>query len=157
MRRSSYGLHVRTRELQQVPPQAVAAPPTRAAVHWEWALVVPALALIVVGVWLTRGRRDDIEEQRRIRRLQALAGKEGPGGVLAGFQAWKLTLREPTRMVVGASSILMGYHIGAWVMPARWQPLSVPLERWWIVVLIVVLAVGGSLLMDRWQARTEPR
>ncbi len=56
-------------------------------------------------------------------------------------------------MVVGASSILLGYHVAAWAMPVRWQPLSVPLERWWIVALVVVVGVGGSVWMDRWQGR----
>lgn len=98
-----------------------------------------------------------MEEQRRVKRLQDLAGKLSPGGPMSVLRAWKLGLREPTRMVVGASSILMGYHIAAWVLPARWQPLSVPLERWWMVALVVGLAVGGSLWMDRWQARADPR
>lgn len=64
-----------------------------------------------------------------------------------------MRLREPTRMAVGVSSVFWGYHVIAWLAPERWRPLSVPQDRWWMVVLVVVFAVGGSLWMDRWQAR----
>lgn len=123
--------------------------------EWTWLLVAPALFFVALGVWLTRGRRDDVEEERRKQRLEVLAGKELGMKFWDRARDWRMSLREPTRMVVGVSSVFFGYHVIAWVTPDRWRPLSVPQDRWWIVVVVVVCAVAGSLWMDRLQARSD--
>jgi hypothetical protein len=115
--------------------------------HPEWLLLAPAVVLIVVGVWLTRGRREDYEEERRVRRLEELGGKEAGRGWYARAKAWRMGLGEPTRMAAGLSSVLLGYHIVAWV--TGWKLLAAPVERWWVVVLVVVVAVVASVGMDR--------
>ncbi len=121
--------------------------------EWSWLLLGPAVLAVAFGVWMTRGRRDDVEEERRTQRLEVLAGKQHAMSMLSRARDWRMGLREPTRMGVGVSSVFLGYHVIAWVAPDRWRPLSVPQDRWWIVVLVVACAIGGSLLMDKWQAR----
>lgn len=134
-----------------------AAPPGPGAgdtmFEWSWLLLGPAVLAVAFGVWMTRGRRDDVEEERRTQRLEVLAGKQHAMSMLWRARDWRMGLREPTQMGVGVSSVFLGYHVIAWVAPDRWRPLSVPQDRWWIVVLVVTCAIGGSLLMDKWQAR----
>jgi hypothetical protein len=132
--------------------------------HMPWAevlLVVPALVLAAVGVWLMRGRRLDLQEEARIDRLSEVRGDPLPttsmGRVWQSAQQWRRTLREPTRLVLGVSALLLGYHLSAWVLPSTWMPFRVPEHRWWILVLGVLLAVSGSLAMDRWERRESRR
>ncbi len=110
------------------------------------------MVLIVFGVWLIKGKRDVLDEQRRLERMQALAGAAPATGWRDRAKAWKLRLAEPTRLVFGLASAITGYHLAAWVLPDAWSPMHVPLEKWWILAVSVVAAVGGTVWVDRWEA-----
>ncbi|MFO0831359.1 MAG: hypothetical protein U0637_05875 [Phycisphaerales bacterium] len=131
-------------------PDAVPA----ASIHWNWLLLGPAVVLVVVGVWLTRGRREEFEEERRVRRLEVLGGKESAQAWYARAKEWRMRLSDPTRMVVGLSAVLLGYHVVAWTTSDRL--LAVPVERWWVLALLILVGVGASLGMDRKQRGALP-
>lgn len=58
-------------------------------------------------------------------------------------------LSEPTRLVVALCLVVVGYHIAAYASPAAWFPLKIPVERWWIMALGVLVAISGAILSDR--------
>ena len=60
---------------------------------------------------------------------------------------------NPTRLTLGLCGLIIGYHVMAWSMPDGWLALRVPVTRWWAVVLVAALALGGSLLADRLDGR----
>lgn len=78
-----------------------------------------------IGLWVLGGRAD-LDTARTLRRLS-----------------------KASRAVVGLSLMIAGYHVAAYVSPSGWLPLRVPLERAWIMGLVMVVGVGLSLVMDR--------
>ncbi|MBX3402868.1 MAG: hypothetical protein KF699_05575 [Phycisphaeraceae bacterium] len=59
------------------------------------------------------------------------------------------SLSLPTRMVIGVSMLVLGYHLAVWALPAGMTNVRVPRERWWVVALGVAAAIGGSCVLDR--------
>ena len=59
----------------------------------------------------------------------------------------------PTRLTVGMTCLFVGYHAVVWSVPAGWSALAVPLDRWWIVVGIGVLALLGAVLGEWLEGR----
>ncbi len=64
-------------------------------------------------------------------------------------QPWAGRLTEPTRLTLGVAAMVAGYHIASYMAPEEWLDLCVPRERWWMLVLGLLAAVGGSLWVDR--------
>ncbi len=56
---------------------------------------------------------------------------------------------EATRLLVGLSALIAGYHLVVWALPASETSLQFPRERWWALVAIGVLVIWGSVIMDR--------
>lgn len=83
------------------------------------------------------------------------------GGVLviAGFVAFAFrrfsVRRTPTRLVLGMSMLLLGWHLIMWSLPAKWTLLSVPADRWWMLVVGLVLAVAGTMAADVLESRDD--
>lgn len=94
--------------------------------------VVAGVACGILGLWMLRNAKRDVRAPAD--------GAEASGAERAGLTA-------PTRMTVGITAILVGYHLVAWSVP---RPMfGVPVDRWWIVACVAVLAVVGALVADR--------
>lgn len=64
---------------------------------------------------------------------------------------------QATGLAVSFSSILIGYHLLAWILPPDWLQLRVPIERWWMLVAGTAVAIGSSWLIDRSETPDEWR
>lgn len=80
----------------------------------------------------------------------AIVMAAGLAAIRAGRQGRRVS---PTRLTAGVCGLILGYHIAAWSMPPDWLTLRVPFSRWWVVAVVVVTAMGGSLLADRLERR----
>lgn len=87
--------------------------------------IAAGLLLVGAGLWLQR-RRVDPEK-----------GEPGRG------------LSNASRAAVGISLMVAGYHVAAYVSPDRWFSLKVPLDRAWLLGVVLVVVVGASLLLDK--------
>lgn len=117
-----------------------------------WVIVAMYIAGIVlagVGLWMIRSRAYEPEKPGEV----PMVGNLDTRGVYARARAWVGELTAPTRYAVGLSAIALGYHLVAWASPPAWFPVSVPIERWWLVVIGVVLTIGGALFGDRIERR----
>ena len=86
-----------------------------------------------------------------------LGAAVGAAVVIAG--AWLLrepsagarraSLSVPTRMALGLTLLVLGYHVAAWSLPDSWTPMKVPLERWWMLAAGAGAMIGSSVAMDR--------
>lgn len=57
-------------------------------------------------------------------------------------------MSHPTRLVVGVSLMLLGYHGASWLAPPTWMPLRLPPDLWWVLVVGVGVSLAGSGLSD---------
>lgn len=83
------------------------------------------------------------------------AGREGqpaksPTGVLESMLG---RTSVSTRAAIGLSLLVLGYHLAAYALPTGWLWLKVPAERLWILGLVIAVAVGGSIVLDRVEER----
>lgn len=76
----------------------------------------------------------------------------GAGLVAFGFRRTAIQ-RTPSRLVLGLSLMLLGYHIAMWSLPAGMRSVSIPPDRWWLLILGVALALGGTVLTDSIERR----
>lgn len=67
----------------------------------------------------------------------------------SGPRYWGCAFPLPTRLVIGVSMLVLGYHLAVWALPAGSTNLRVPRERWWAVALGVAGAIGASCVLDR--------
>jgi hypothetical protein len=103
---------------------------------------VLALVLIPLGVWMLWGGRDF--EQKPLD--DDLHPTPPPRTRLHGFRE---SLSRSSRTTLGLSSLIIAYHALAYTQP-HVNLIQVPIERWWVLVLGVLIAVWSSLAMDRW-------
>ncbi|HYE63315.1 MAG TPA: hypothetical protein VD997_15090 [Phycisphaerales bacterium] len=64
------------------------------------------------------------------------------------LHAFRATLTRATRTAFGLCSLITAWHAIAWTHP-KVHLLHVPLDRWWVLALGVLIAVWSSLAMDR--------
>ncbi len=106
--------------------------------------IAMGIALLAFGLWMLWGGR--VSEEL------ANETKENNGaspGFKAKARGWRDGLSNPTKTVIGASAVLMGYHVAAWLCPHWWFGLRIPESRWWMLTAGVAVAICGSLLNDR--------
>ena len=60
-----------------------------------------------------------------------------------------------TRVLAAIACLICGYHLCAWSLDERMLPLRVPVEKWWLVPLIAVIAVAASCGVDLIQRRFD--
>lgn len=113
------------------------------------ALYVAGVVMLAAGLWMIRSREHEPEPAREVPKVGNLDTRGG----YARARAWVAGLTAATRYAMGLSAIALGYHLVAWASPPAWFPVSVPIERWWLVVVGVALAVGGALFGDRIERR----
>lgn len=56
---------------------------------------------------------------------------------------------NPTCLTIGLVLLVSGYHAVCYALQPVVTLVSIPMDRWWLLVLIGGIAVGGSLLADR--------
>lgn len=67
------------------------------------------------------------------------------GGRLGGR-----ALSEPTRMVIGLSHLVLGYHLVVWSVPMReHRPIQLPRQNWYWLATGCAAAMAGSIALDR--------
>lgn len=78
----------------------------------------------------------------------------GAGLVVFGFRRTAIQ-RTPTRLVLGLSLLLLGYHIAMWSLPAGMRSVSIPPDRWWMLMLGLAAALGGTALAESLEQRDQ--
>lgn len=104
--------------------------------------------VLCAGLWILWGRRI-LGEGGGEAEDRADAGDAGPGG-----PSIRDRFSEPTRLVIGLSLLLAGYHIAAWAAPDAWFGVKVPRERWWMLAAGLAIAIAGSLGIDRMEKKS---
>ncbi len=56
---------------------------------------------------------------------------------------------NPTALTLGISLLVLGYHAVAYSLLPVVTLVSVPIDRWWVVVVLCVVVLAGSLFADR--------
>ncbi|GDY00661.1 hypothetical protein LBMAG48_30640 [Phycisphaerae bacterium] len=137
--------------LQPIPPEVRS---------FDWAvllygLLIPAIMLIALGLWMLWGRRGALNQQER-HREDVKAAMQGAALTRDTWRTrlaqWRDTRTEPTRLVLGMSMLMLGYHIAAYVLPPYILPFHVPWDRAWILGLGIAGVVTASMAIDRMQA-----
>lgn len=59
---------------------------------------------------------------------------------------------SPTRALLALSLGVLGYHAAAYASPATWFPIQVPVDRFWLVLLLICVGLSVSAWLDRLQA-----
>jgi hypothetical protein len=103
--------------------------------------IAAAAVLAPIGVWMFWGGRD-FEARPLDDRL------ENPPPPRSRFHGFRESLSRPSRTAIGLAALVTAYHLIAYTHPAI-NLLQVPLERWWVLALGVLIAVWSSLAMDR--------
>lgn len=107
--------------------------------------MVSGAGVVCAGLWMLWGKRifgDDAGEG-------GLAGADRGAEAVAGPRPIRDRFTDPTRLVIGVSLLIAGYHIAAWGTPDDWFGVKVPNDRWWMLACGLPLAVGASLAVDR--------
>lgn len=100
---------------------------------WQLAGLLVGGAVLSTGVFMLRaGRTRDVSE----------ADRAEPGG-----------LSVPTRLAVGLSLLVVGYHAAAYSLPTGWLWLRVPVDRLWVMGVALAAVVVGSLFLDGREGR----
>ncbi len=97
--------------------------------------IVAGGMLGVVGLWMMRNAKRTIHEPGTEESVSDSDASTASG------------LSIPTRLAFGITAMVVGYHLIAWSVP---RPMfGVPISRWWMVLVVGVLVVGGALVADR--------
>jgi hypothetical protein len=120
------------------------------------AMCVVGAGLIALSFWVLRGRRDDHAARVQARREELAklgrtdATKLPEGEARLSTRSALRAMSEPTRLVVGISLLLAGYHLLAYGLPPAAMPFRVPMDRLWMLGVGLVGACGVSVGVDRW-------
>lgn len=122
---------------------------------WQVVLggVIGAMICGMAG-WVLWGRRQDLDREQQAADVAALTRPELARRRSERLRAWRHGLSEPTRLAVGVSLLLVGYHGAAYLFPDQWLAFRIPESHWWALCGVVVALVGGSVAMDRLEGRS---
>lgn len=110
---------------------------------WAWLGVIAGALVAAAGFYVMRFSRTRGQTERA-----------EPNRADSGLLDWLLGRTSvPTRLSLGLSLLVLGYHLAAYSLPTRWLWLRVPADRLWILGLTVVVLVGASLVLDRVEER----
>jgi|GEM_PF-1603301 len=102
---------------------------------------VLAAVLLPFGGWMLWGGRD-FSARPLDDELHPAPPARSP------LHAFRDSLSRSSRTAVGLCSLIVAYHAVAYTQP-HVNLIQVPIERWWILVLGVLITVWSSLAMDR--------
>ena len=94
-----------------------------------------AAGLVAAAFWLFWAARARADDDRRIE-LPVL-GKVG----------------NPTALTLALCCVIAAYHAAAYALIPVVALTSVPVERWWIVAVVIAVAVVGALSADALESR----
>jgi hypothetical protein len=123
-----------------------------------WQVVLGGVLALVIGAaaaWVLWGRKQDLEREKQRDDVVVLAGGPASKGFLARVRQWRWGLSEPTRLSIGVGQMLTAYHAAAYLFPDQWLAFRIPETHWWVLAIVVVVLVGGSMVMDRLEGRHE--
>ena len=60
---------------------------------------------------------------------------------------------NPTCLTLGICLLVCSYHAAAYSLAPVVSLVAVPMDRWWLLLAVCAVAVGGSLLADRLESR----
>lgn len=123
---------------------------------WPYGLAVVGGLLVLAGLWTVWGRRVLREEERSRALGVKTEGEQDSAAMLAGpapkwivgrwiraAYAWRARVAETNRLATGIALLIVGYHFVAWSgVAGQGKLLSVPPDRWWMLVLPAVLGVA---------------
>lgn len=115
--------------------------------------MVSGAGVMGAGLWMLWGRRVFPED----RVTGPVDGEHEVAEEDPARRSIRDRFAEPTRLAIGVALLLAGYHIAAWGAPETWFGVKVPKERWWMLVLGLAAAIGGSAWMDRMDRRSDDR
>ncbi|MCC6677898.1 MAG: hypothetical protein IT436_12200 [Phycisphaerales bacterium] len=115
------------------------------------AAMVSGAGVLCAGLWMLWGRRVYAEDRGPGESGMEEVGAEeaGPAEGMQGGGSFRDRFSEPTRLVIGLSLLLVGYHLAAWGAPDGWFGVKVPRDRWWLLIGGLAIAVMASLALDR--------
>lgn len=115
--------------------------------------IVAGAGVLIAGLWMLWGRRPVVDDgDGEAGSEDAVDGRAGAEPAVRG-PALRNRFSEPTRLVIGVSLLLIGYHIAAWGTPDDWLHVKVPRERWWMLVLGIGAALASTVGIDRVEKR----
>jgi hypothetical protein len=115
---------------------------------WYVILLPVAVALFAAGFWcIVLRNAPGAFELHRIEAIRGLRGR---------LLTWRANLITQTRLVIGFTLMIVGYHAGVWTDPLARIDFCVPVERWYILAAGLTLAAGGTLLAERMERREGP-
>lgn len=120
-----------------------------------YALCIPLAAL---GVWFVGHRPPMVEDSPDTTDdadSQEILNTPGDPSLIDRLRTLRAQLSPPSRMVSGLCMVLLAYHAAAYVSPDHWFGLKVPLERWYILLGGISLALCGTLAIDRFESSTD--
>lgn len=133
-----------------------------------WMLLVYALCipLAILGFWFVGHRPPlnedphddhDLDNDANLSQSQKWDDQstKSDSTWLDRLKTLRSQLTPPSRMVSGLCMILLAYHAAAYISPDHWFGLKVPLERWYILLGGIFLALGGTLAIDRFEDKTH--
>jgi hypothetical protein len=121
-----------------------------------WQVVLGGLVgALICGAagWVLWGRRQDLDREQQAADIAALTRPDHAARTSERLRAWRHRLSEPTRLAIGVSLLLVGYHSAAYLFPDQWLAFRIPESHWWALCGIVLALVGGSVAMDRLEGR----
>ena len=63
------------------------------------------------------------------------------------------TVGNPTCLTLGVCLLVCSYHAAAYSLVPVVTLVAVPTDRWWLLLLVCGVALGGSLLADRLESK----
>lgn len=112
---------------------------------WYILVALPCIVVFIAGFWciLLRNRPD----------LFGLAALDNISGIRGRLLRWRARANAQTRLVVGFSLMLIGYHAAVWSDPLGRIEFCVPLDRWYMLAIGIIVAAAGTLLAERIESR----
>ncbi len=96
-----------------------------------------AAVLAAIGIWALWRARHRADENERV--VMPMVGKVG----------------SPTCLTLGLCLLVGGYHAAAYSLLPRVVLVAIPADRWWILVAVCLVAVGGALAADSIERRED--
>lgn len=115
--------------------------------------MVSGAGVLIAGLWMLWGKRVVPAGPGGGGADEHEAVGDGPAAGARPGRSVRERFSEPTRLVIGVSLLIAGYHLAAWGAPEAWFGVKVPRDRWWILAVGLPGAVLASVGIDRLEQR----
>ena len=93
-----------------------------------------SLALLVSGLAVLWAARHRAHDERAVMPIVGAVG-------------------NPTCLTLGICLLVCSYHAAAYSLAPVVSMVAIPTDRWWLLLLVCAVAIGGSLLADFLESR----